>query len=357
VQQYARLLVERSLGVQPRWQVVVGAGVEARPLVEEVERQIARAGAWPILQLVFGSAGGAWAREAPAELIAEPPPIAATIQSTGDAFLAIVAPTNTREASDLDPARRGALQAAGTRLRDRLTAMTVPWVVCQWPTHALAQDAGMTLAQFEEFLFGACLLDWDAEAERMRRIADVLDDAAEVRIVAGGTDLTLALKGRTCAIDDAHINMPGGEVFCSPVEDATEGVVHFAEFPAMHFGQQVEGIRLRFAGGRVVDASADVNEDVLISALDTDDGARVLGELGIGCNPGITRHLRNTLFDEKIAGTVHLALGASYTVTGGVNESVIPSVIVEDLRRGGELYVNGRPAQRDGEWLATAVHA
>ena len=139
------------------------------------------------------------------------------------------------------------------------------------------------------------------------------------------------------------------------LEDATEGIVTFAECPAVYHGQEVTGAQLRFEGGRVVDATAATNEEFLFEVLDADRGARVLGELGIGCNPGITRYMRNTLFDEKIAGTVHLALGRSYAVTGGVNDSRVHWDMVKDLRRGGELYVDGQVVQRDGAWLEAVV--
>jgi aminopeptidase len=355
---YARLLVERCVDVQPGWQVVVNAQVAARPLVEEVQRLVARRGAWAITQLSFDTSGGPWAREAPEDLLATPAPILLHIQQMGDAFIRIVAPENTRDGIDLAPERVSRLLQSSRWLRDRFTAMEVPWVACQYPTPGLAQDAGMSLAEFEDFLYGACLLDWDAEERKMRQIADRFDAAAEVRIVADGTDLTLGIEGRVCEVDDGHINMPGGEVFLSPVEDATEGIVSFSEYPAVYFGQQVEGAWLRFEGGRVVDAGARANEDYLLETLDSDAGARVLGELGIGCNPGIRRHMRNTLFDEKIYGTIHLAVGRSYTVTGGTNESAVHWDMVKDLRRGGEIRLDGDVVQRDGEWtFGVPAHA
>jgi aminopeptidase len=351
VSEYAGLLVDRCLGVQARWQVAISAHVLARPLIEEVQRQIARRGAWAITQLSWDGNGGAWMREAADDLLREPAPLNELIQQNADAFMSISAPENVRDAADL-PAERVALaQAANATVRGRTLAMSVPWVVCQFPTDALAQEAGLTLRQFEEFLYGACLLDWDREGERMRRIADRIDEATEVRLVADGTDLVLAVEGRRCEVDDGHINMPGGEVFVSPVEDATEGLVTFSEYPATYFGHEVEGAWLRFEGGRVVDAGAARGEDYLLGILDTDPGARVLGELGIGCNPGITRHMKNVLFDEKISGTVHLALGRSYASTGGVNQSLIHWDMVKDLRKGGRLYLDGELVQENGSWL------
>jgi aminopeptidase len=145
--------------------------------------------------------------------------------------------------------------------------------------------------------------------------------------------------------------MPGGEVFYSPVEDSAEGEIAFAEFPGCYQGHQVPGIRFSFEAGRIVDASAAADEEFLLKTLDADEDARRLGEFGIGGNPGITRHMRNTLFDEKMAGTVHLALGASYTHIGGKNESSLHWDLVKDLRNGGELSCDGEVVQRNGEWL------
>jgi aminopeptidase len=184
----------------------------------------------------------------------------------------------------------------------------------------------------------------------MQRIKERFDRASEVRIVAEGTDITLGVEGREGLIDDGHLNMPGGEVYFGPVEDATEGEITYAEFPANYLGREVTGARLVFSGGRVVEASAESGEDFLIATLDTDEGARVLGELGIGCNPGIDRYMKNTLFDEKIAGTVHLALGNSYTNSGGTNSSAVHWDMVKDLRSGGQIFLDGELVQEDGQW-------
>ena len=208
----------------------------------------------------------------------------------------------------------------------------------------------MSLTDYEEFIYAAVLLDWDAEAKKMRRIAEVFDGADEVRIVGEGTDLTLSLAGRSGSVEDGHINMPGGEVFYAPVEDSAEGEITFAEFPAVRFGTEVEGIHFVFDGGRIVDASATRGEEFLLDTLDTDEGARGLGELGIGCNPGIQQFMKNVAFDEKIDGTIHLAVGNSYSFIGGTNVSAVHWDIVKDLRPGGRLYADGELVQADGVW-------
>jgi aminopeptidase len=350
VDEYARLLVDRSVGVERGWQVLVRGTPLARPLIESLLEQIARRGAYPILQMTFELIGGPFAREAPVELLREPAPLQRRIWEEVDAIISIWGPENTREGSDLSDERQAAIQQMVAPMRARTMAMAIPWVVAEYPVLAAAQEAGMTLAEYEAFIFGAVLLDWDAEAERMRAIARLFDAADEVRIVGERTDLTLSLAGRTGVVDDGHVNMPGGEVFYSPVEDSAEGVIEFCEFPAVYYGHEVEGARLVFEGGRIVDAGARSGEAFLLSTLDTDDGARRLGELGIGCNPSIQRFMKNVGFDEKIDGTVHLAVGNSYTFTGGTNASSVHWDIVKDLRRGGRLYADGRLVQENGTW-------
>jgi aminopeptidase len=349
IDEYARLLIERSVPVEPGWQVLVRGNHLARPLIEALCEQIARKGAYPILQVSFEQLGGPFAREAPLDLLRVTPPLQRKLWEECDGIITIWSPENAREASDLSEERLAALQEASTPLRERTLALEVPWVIAEFAVQSLADEAGMTLAEYEDFIYDAVLLDWDAEAERMRRIADVFDASEEVRLVGAGTDLKLSLSGRNGHVDDGHINMPGGEVFYSPVEDATEGVVEFGEFPAVYFGTEVQGARLRFEGGKVVDATARVNEHFLVSTLDTDEGARRLGEFGIGCNRGIQRFMKNVGFDEKIDGTIHLAVGSSYN--GGLNSSAIHWDIVKDLRSDGSIYADGRLVQQHGRWL------
>jgi aminopeptidase len=353
VEEYARLLVDRSLDVQPRQQVLIRSTPLARPLVEACVRRIARRGAYavPRVNWTLWPVDLGWAEEAPLELLGELSPIDRHACDTMDARITIAAPENTREEASLSQERLALVSRARRYFVSRSMSAEIPWVGCQYPTPALAQDAGMTVRGFADFLFGACLLDWDAEGERMRRYAERFERADVVRIVGEGTDLTLSVAGRRAEVDDGRHNMPGGEFFLCPVEDSAEGTITFAEFPAAQRGREIEGIRLVFRGGLVVKASAAVGEDALVATLDTDEGARRLGELGIGCNPAIQRHMRNALFDEKIDGTVHLALGASYSSLGGTNESAIHWDVVKDLRRGGRLEVDGEVVQVDGKWL------
>ena len=315
---------------------------------------IAERDAYALLRVSFGGsfAPRTWVRTAPLERLAVPAPLDVHALETADAMIVVEAPENTRDMADIPAERMMAMQGGLRPAMERIFRHEMPWVGCQYPTPALAQDAGMSTNDFADFLYGACLRDWDAERERMQRYADRFDAADEVRIVASETDLRLSIAGRTMKVDAGGANIPGGEFFGCPVEDSAEGVVAFTEFPAVYAGREINGIRLRFEGGVVVDASAETNEDYLLETIDSDEGARRLGELGIGCNPGITRYMKNTLFDEKIDGTVHLALGNGMPDLGGTNVSRVHWDIVKDLRMAGtRLELDGKVVQQDGAWL------
>src|SRR5918997_827666 len=303
VQDYARLIVERSIDVQPGWQVLVVAQPAGRPLLEEVVRLIARRGAYPLVRLSYAMEQlpfrMLWAEEAPLELLDKPAPADKHVWDTVDAWALLGAPENSREGAEL-PSERFDLMAKGqSAFLTRRLRMEIPWVTCRFPCPALAQEAGMGLKAFEDFLYGAVLLDWDAEGAKMKRIRDRFDEANEVRIFGAETDLRFSLEGRD---------------------------------------------------GKVDEASASVNEEALLAKLDRDEGARVLGEFGIGCNPGIQRYMKNTLFDEKMYGTIHLAIGAGLPTIGGKNRSSVHWDMVKDLRNGGRIECDGAVVQENGEW-------
>jgi aminopeptidase len=349
LERYAEILIDTCVGVQPGWQVIVSSGPPGRLLVDEIAGQIAKRGAYALIRLNLNGSIP-WVLEAPDELLENLPSIELYAFENADALIAIDAPENTREISVVPPERMALLQSSIRPVLERAYTYDLAWVGCNYPTPALAQGAGMSLRAYEDFLFGACLLDWDAEHKRMSRYAEHFDAAEEVRIVGADTDLTLSLAGRTAKVDAGGANMPGGEFYYSPVEDSAEGTISFLEFPAPYAGREVAGIRLRFKGGKVVDASAESEEAFLVEQLDRDEGARRLGELGIGCNPGITRFMKNTLFDEKIDGTIHLALGNGHPEIGGTNQSDIHWDIVKDLRPGGQILLDGEVVQENGAW-------
>jgi aminopeptidase len=355
VERYAELLLDTCLGVERGWQVIVWGTPWARPLLEEVMKQLGERGAYALLRLTFSGGSAyhrAWLRHAPLDVISEPSSIEAHAMEHCDAWLGVAAPENTRDGADITRERTSAVSKAYDAAWRRLDQLEMPWVLCWYPTPALAQDAGMTLPAFADFLYGSCLIDWRSMHKRISRHAQRLDEAEQVRIVGNETDLWLSVAGRRADVDAGTGNMPGGEFYVCPVETSAEGMIAFTEFPAMWGGRELRGIRLRFSEGRVVDASADSEEDFLIETLDTDEGARRIGELGIGCNPGIDRYMRNVYFDEKMNGTIHLALGSGFDYIGGTNVSAIHWDIVKDLRFGGRIELDGKVVQENGVWVA-----
>lgn len=224
------------------------------------------------------------------------------------------------------------------------------WVIVRVPTESLAQQARKSTSALVEFFFGATLLDWTEEAKKYTRIRDLMEGAREVRIVGKGTDLRLGTEGRVYVVEDGHINMPGGEVYTSPVETAVEGRISF-EQPGVYAGELIPGIRLEFEKGKVMKADASEKQDFLEKILDMDEGSRFVGELGFGTNPRITFFSNDILYDEKIFGSVHIALGRSYKNCGGKNYSALHWDIIKDLRREGEIFVDGKTIFRNGVFL------
>jgi aminopeptidase len=270
--------------------------------------------------------------------------------------------SNTRALSGIDPERHGRWIAATQQLARvrwaRIAAGKLRWCGVLFPTTAHAQDAGMSFAEYEGFVYRACHVDEDGDAvahwsgvrDELAGRAQTLGTVRELRILGPGTDLTLGVEGRRWQPADGRLNMPDGEVFTSPRETAVEGEISFS-FPALFHGREVSGIRLRFQDGEVVAAEADRGGEYLDALLAIDEGARRLGEVAFGVNYEIERFTQNTLFDEKIGGTMHVALGAAFQELGGRNESTLHWDLVCDLREEGEVYADGELVWRAGRFL------
>jgi aminopeptidase len=342
---FARLLCGYCLGAQPGQQVVVRSTTLAAPLLLAVQRELLGRGAWPLLRVELpGQSEGWWAAAGDEQLDAFAPSELAEAEQT-DASLTILAPENTTALAGVDPARMA--RAARARAPVREASLRRRWCGTLWPTPASAQQAGMGTAEFATFVRRATFLDrddpaaaWGELSERQARLIERLAGASELRIEAEGTDLTLRVDSRTWVNSDGKRNMPSGEVFTGPHEDSAEGRIRYT-IPSSPRGVEVAGIELEFRAGKVVDARAERGEAYLLATLETDPGARRLGEIGIGTNAGIDRPIGAILFDEKIGGTVHLALGRSYPETGGVNESAVHWDMICDLRQGGRLSADG----------------
>ncbi|MBB6097133.1 aminopeptidase [Deinobacterium chartae] len=353
VQKHAELLADYCVRAQAGERVLVQTSTLALPLVEALHNTLLARGAMPLLRLEYPGQLEDFYRRASDALLDTLHPLQLQEIESVDATIRIQTPT--APAADLDPSRaarytKTLAPVARARAQKR-------WNLTLYPTPYGAQAAGMTLEAYEAFVAAAMFLDtpdpvakWGEVREMQARLIERLERADEVRILGPETDLRLSVKGRSWANSDGKRNMPSGEVFTGPLEDSAEGHIYYG-LPTTYQGREVSGIRLRFERGRVVDARAEVGEDVLQAALEADPGARFLGELGIGSNYGIQQASKNILFDEKIGGTVHLAVGRSYPETGGRNESAIHWDMISDLRGGGQILLDGEVFQQDGRFL------
>ena len=303
-------------------------------------------GAWPPgIRIAIPGLAEDFYRLAPDDLLDNYTPQDLAEMERTDAYLRIDAPENTRALTGIDPAT--VARAARARQPVQEVRMGKRWCGTLWPTPALAQDAGMSDDDYAAFVERALFLDrpdpvaaWRELSDRQQTVVDRLNEAREIHIEAPGTDLRLRVDGRTWINSNGRRNMPSGEVFTGPIEDSANGTVRFT-IPSSPRGVLVEDVTLTFEDGRVTTATAARGQDYLDAALATDPGARFLGEIGIGTNPGIDRPTGAILLDEKMAGTVHLALGRSYPETGGRNSSALHWDLLCDLRAGGRLTADG----------------
>jgi aminopeptidase len=361
VQKLADILVDYSVELKQADLVSIRGSYVAEPLMLALYQRCLERGAHPMLRAMIPQAEPLFYRFASDRQLDFVWESDKWLTNNLNATISIISDTNTRQMSRIDPARQLRVTKARKPLMDatmkRAAEGQLRWNVTLYPTEAHAMDAEMSLAEYEDFYYGACLVDaeepvaeWRRVAERHARLIEWIKGRNEVHLEGEGTDLFLDISGRTFIPADGKENFPDGEIFTGPVENGTRGRIRFS-YPALYGGQLVEGIELVFDKGRVVEATAEKNEEFLLKTLDTDSGSRVLGELGIGTNYGIAGFTGETLLDEKIGGTVHLAVGASYPETGGVNDSAVHWDMVCDLRLGGRITVDGDPLMEDGKLL------
>jgi aminopeptidase len=358
----AEVLVSYSGGVRAGDLVVLQGPMHVEPLLEQLYAAVLQAGGHPTVRCAPELEDLLFAEGSDAQIEWQTPAEQQDIEQT-DVWIVIDAPSNTKALTSVEPEREARVQRARLPLRERYLeralAGELRWVLTAYPTNAAAQDAEMSLAQYKELVYAAAFLDdgdpvarWRAFAGELERVAELLNTKQELRFVAEGTDLTFAVGGdRTWLPSDGHENFPDGEVFTAPLDDSAEGEITFT-FPAVFSGRQVDDVRLRFHEGQVVDASASRGEEFLREMVALDDGARRVGELAFGLNDAVRVFTRNILFDEKIGGTMHLALGSAYPECGGTNRSALHWDMICDLRSGGEVYADGELVYRDGRFLS-----
>lgn len=346
----AEILVSYSTRVQPGDRVMINMmEVETRPLVEAVYEAVVKAGGLPEVYYSSDWLKRILLRHGTDEQVDWVPEIESHGMEWADAYIGLRGARNPFEFGDIPADRLAAHRRAMGKVSTKRNELE-RWVLVKVPNEAFAQQSGLSLDETMTFFFDASLRDWQAESARLRALCERFQAAETVRIVGKDTDLTFSTRGRKYVAGDGRMNMPDGEIFTAPVDDSANGTVYF-ELPAMYANRRISGIRLRFVDGEVVDASSEENQELLERVLALDEGARRLGEFGVGLNFGIQSWTGEVLFDEKIGGTVHLALGRAYAECGGTNHSALHWDIVKDLRTTGTLSLDGEAVFEGGRYL------
>ncbi|MCC6148432.1 MAG: aminopeptidase [Anaerolineaceae bacterium] len=356
----ADLLVNYSVSVKPGDRVAIQASTAASPLIQAVFASVLQAGGHPYLMTSLPELEPLLYKHASKEQLQYIPEPARHVFENYEVMISLIAENNTRALNNVAPEKVVLREKAHEELRgtflQRAARGELRWTLTLFPTEAHAQDAEMSLAEYEDFVFNACMPDmndpvayWKNFSTKQEKIITWLKGKENIHVIGPETDLRLSVKGRTFINCDCHVNVPDGEIFTGPVEQSVEGHVYFS-YPAIYRGREVNGVRLWFEGGKVIKATAEKNEDFLVKTLDTDEGARFVGEFAIGTNEGIRQFSKEILFDEKIAGSFHMALGAGYPETGSVNKSAIHWDMICDLYRGGEIWADGECFYRDGQF-------
>ncbi len=346
----AHILVNHSLKVKAGEKVLIMGTPEATPLIKEIYRQVVKLGAMPYTQIRLPETERIMMAEGSEAQITNVEWMKMQYESV-DCLVNILSADNTKNLTGIDPKKMRLKTQASGPLTQYLMQGGVRWVLSLYPTNAYAQEAELSLEEYEDFVYGATNIDYAALEQSMQAAAAKFNKASKVRIVGKETDITIDIEGREAVICAGEHNVPDGEFFFTPNYLKTEGTIYY-EWPTVYAGREIQGIRLTFKEGKIVEFSAEKGQDYLEQALNTDEGSRYLGELGIGANFGITAPSKDILFDEKIGGSVHLAVGRAYDEAGeGGNQSSIHWDMVKNLKDGGEIYLDGELVQKNGKWV------
>ena len=357
----AKVLVNYSVNVQPDDKVAIMGHLIAQPLLAEIYRQVLRAGGHPVVFWNDSAMQDIFFQEANEEQLTYIPEVFKQVIETYDCLIALWGSDNTRNLSNADPLKLQLNSQAEGELGKiqmaRSAAGEMRWVGAMFPTAAYAQEADMSLREYEDFVYGTCYVDkddpvaeWNRIHDEQQKLVDWLDGKKQVRVKGPNADITLSIDGRKFINSDGHHNMPSGEIFTSPVKESVNGWIRFT-YPAIYSGREVEGIELRFENGKIVEASAEKNEEFLLSVLDTDEGSRYLGEFAVGTNKGIKQFTKSILFDEKIGGSIHMAVGMAFPEANGKNESAVHWDMICDMRDGGKIWVDDVLFYDSGEFV------
>ncbi len=364
IKNLAKTIVHYSTRVKPGDRVAIRGfplTPAAAPLINEISREVLVAGGYPHALIELDEWQPMLLTEASEEQLAYVHPWLRMISEAFEVDIRISSSANTRALSGVEPSRFNAIRTAQKPVVDtwfkRSGTGELRWVVSRFPTFAYAQEAEMSLREYEDFFYASCYADtgnpvehWEAITANLERLSSRLNTYGQLHLLGPDIDLELSVSGRTFLGSAGKHNLPDGEIFTGPVEDSAQGWVRFS-YPCIFNGMEVDGVELHFEAGRVVKAQASKNEAYLLATLDADEGARYLGELGIGMNEQIQRFTRSMLFDEKLAGTIHLALGGGYVETGSTNQSAIHWDMLVNMQAESEIIADGEQIYHDGSFL------
>ncbi len=346
----AQLAVKYSVGVRLGEKVIISGGSEAIDFLTELYKAIILVGGIPIVKVGLPNVNDFFYKYANDKQLKYFPDYWFETVKCAQCYIGVNSDLNTKELTNCDSKKiteRGkvvhSISDYIVNTKDKIRRVTIAY-----PVQALAQEASMSLSDYENFVYNACLIDWKKFGKRLDKISKIFEKGSKVWLKGEGVDLKFLIKGKNCVADKGEENMPGGEVFMAPVRESLNGWIKF-DYPAIRNGKEVSNIELKFENGKVVEAKASQNEDFLKEMLSVDENASYVGEFGIGCNPKINKFTKDLLFDEKINGTIHLALGMAYKQNGGGNDSAIHWDIVKDMKKG-KIILDGKVVQENGRW-------
>ena len=345
--EHAKLIVTYATGVKKGDQVLIVASDYGLDLASEVYKEAAKLGASPLIVMTPSEVTRAYYEVTPEDYLDIFPKHLYELTKASDVVFSIRSDINTKTLGNVNPRKLTRRDKTVRPIQDE--RLSKRWCLTQTTTPGFAQDADMSLQEYEDFVYSAILIDWASQRAQMEKLKKALDPADKVQIIGEKTNLTMSIKGRNAVVGDATHNVPGGEVFTAPLDDSAEGEIWF-DLPGLRYGREIRGVRLKFSEGQVVEYSAETNQDALKSIIETDQGSKRIGELGIGTNRGIKKFTKNILFDEKIGDTIHLALGNAYKDCGGINKSAIHWDIIKTMKPG-QILLDGKILQKDGKFI------
>jgi aminopeptidase len=361
IEKLAQILIDYSLKIKPNDILMINASPLATPLIKETYKQALKRGAHPHIRLGLPELVEYFYKNASDSQLSYVSPLSEFETKTITAQLSIISQENTRNLTNVNPKKQAHCSAAHQHLKQlflkRAAQKQLRWCITQYPTNAAAQDADMSLEEYEEFVFKAAhiqkkdpIKQWQTIHTKQEHLREILQTKKNIHIIGKDTDLHLSVDGRTWINCAGKENFPDGEIFTGPLETSLNGHIHYS-FPVNYGGHEVDGITLFFKNGKVIKANASQGKKFLKTMITMDEGAKYVGEFAFGTNYGIKKYTKNTLFDEKIGGTIHLALGNGYPETGSKNTSSLHWDMMCDLRKQGEVYADNELIFKKGEFL------